>query len=86
MLALRVHPLCRQDLTPRERHVLRLVMSGYSNKEIAGEIHVSGNTVKFHLKNVYSKIGANHRAHAVVIGTSMGLSAPGLLPAASLAA
>lgn len=85
MIALRVHPQCREDLTPREKHVLRLVMSGYSNKEIAGAIHVSGNTVKFHLKNVYSKIGANHRAHAVAIATSMGFSAPVLLPT-SLAA
>jgi LuxR family maltose regulon positive regulatory protein len=77
---------CREPLTPREKHVLRLVMSGYANKEIARTIHVSENTVKFHLKNVYSKIGANHRAHAVAIAAGMGIFAPVMAPPASLAA
>jgi DNA-binding CsgD family transcriptional regulator len=51
-------------LTEREAQLLRLVAAGHSNKEIAGELSVTINTVERHLVNIYSKIGARGRADA----------------------
>lgn len=50
-------------LTPRELGVARLVASGMSNPEVAAELIVSVNTVEFHLRNVYAKLGIRSRAH-----------------------
>ena len=52
-------------LSPREREVLRYVMQGQSNREIAEAIPLSINTVKFHLKNVFEKLGVSSRKDAV---------------------
>jgi DNA-binding CsgD family transcriptional regulator len=49
-------------LTPRESAVARLVASGRSNREIAAELVVSENTVEYHLRNVYGKLGIRSRA------------------------
>jgi pimeloyl-ACP methyl ester carboxylesterase/DNA-binding CsgD family transcriptional regulator len=51
-------------LTAREVQLLRLVAAGMSNKEIAGELSVTVNTVERHLVNIYGKIGARGRADA----------------------
>lgn len=51
-------------LTDRELQTLRLVAAGMSNKEIAGELSVTVNTVERHLVNIYGKIGARGRADA----------------------
>lgn len=53
------------DLSGREQMVLRLLAEGLSNKAIAKSMQVSGNTVKFHLKNIYAKLGIASRADAV---------------------
>jgi LuxR family transcriptional regulator, maltose regulon positive regulatory protein len=53
-----------EPLTERELHVLHLVESGYTNKQIAQEMIVSLNTVKFHLKNIYGKLGVDNRTRA----------------------
>ena len=53
------------DLTPREREVLRYLVQGRSNREIAEAIPVSVNTVKFHLKNIFGKLGVSTRQDAV---------------------
>lgn len=50
-------------LTPRELGVARLVASGMSNPEVAAELIVSVNTVEFHLRNAYAKLGIRSRAH-----------------------
>lgn len=54
-----------EPLTERERQILVLLASGAANRQIAERIFVSENTVKFHLKNIYSKLGVNNRAQAI---------------------
>ncbi len=51
-------------LTRRERQILRLVMQGLSNTEIAQTLWVTEPTVKFHLSNLYRKLGVSNRAEA----------------------
>ena len=53
------------ELTPREREILRYLVQGRSNREIAEAIPISVNTVKFHLKNVFGKLGVTTRKDAV---------------------
>ncbi len=52
-------------LSPREKVVLQLASQGFSNKEIARKIDVTENTIKFHLKNTFSKLQANSRSSAI---------------------
>src|SRR6266536_124570 len=51
-------------LTQREIEILRLVAEGRTNKEIAGRLWVTLNTVKFHLSNIYGKLNVANRAEA----------------------
>jgi LuxR family maltose regulon positive regulatory protein len=53
-------------LTQREVEVVRLMAEGLRYKEIAGRLFVSLNTVRFHAKSIYSKLGVNNRTHALV--------------------
>ncbi len=53
------------ELTGREREVLRHLIQGRSNREIAEAMPVSINTVKFHLKNIFEKLGVSTRKDAV---------------------
>lgn len=55
------------DLTEREREVLQLLVYGDSNTQIAARLSISLATVKFHLKNIYSKLEAKSRVEAVTI-------------------
>lgn len=61
------HDKSREEhlLSPREREVLRYLMQGHSNREIASVIGVSVNTIKFHLKNLFEKLGVTSREDAV---------------------
>ncbi len=52
-------------LTPREREMLAALASGLTNQQMAGQLEISLNTVKFHLKNLYDKLGVTNRAQAV---------------------
>ena len=54
-----------QELTDRERDVLRLLPSRLTLREVAAELFVSQNTLKFHLRIIYRKLGVNSRAGAV---------------------
>lgn len=51
-------------LTRREVEILQLVAEGRTNKEIAARLWVTMNTVKFHLSNIYAKLGVSNRAEA----------------------
>jgi DNA-binding NarL/FixJ family response regulator len=61
------------DLTPREIDVLRLIATGNANKQIADQLSIGEATVKSHVTNILSKLGANDRAHAVTIGLKHGI-------------
>ena len=62
-----------EALTPRESEVLGLLAAGASNKEIAGKLHLSEHTVKFHVSTILGKLGAATRAEAVARGYRQGL-------------
>jgi LuxR family maltose regulon positive regulatory protein len=53
-----------EPLTDRERDVLRFLPSRLTVREIADELYVSVNTLKFHLKVIYRKLGVTSRAEA----------------------
>ncbi len=61
------------SLTDREVDVLRLVVAGQRNKEIAATLGISENTVKFHLRNILDKLHAQSRAEAVARAVREGL-------------
>jgi DNA-binding NarL/FixJ family response regulator len=61
------------ELTQREIDVLRLIAAGNSNKLIADQLSISEATVKSHVTNILSKLGANDRSHAVTIGLKRGI-------------
>ncbi|MGW5717910.1 response regulator transcription factor [Amycolatopsis sp. NPDC003865] len=66
-------------LTRRETEVLRLVARGLSNQDIAAELVISLETVKTHVGNIFGKLGATGRSHAVVIAYESGVVRPGHL-------
>jgi DNA-binding NarL/FixJ family response regulator len=61
------------ELSPREIDVLRLIAAGNSNKIIADQLSIGEATVKSHVTNILSKLGANDRAHAVTIALKRGI-------------
>jgi len=63
----------RDPLSPRELEVLSLVADGYSNKEIGERLFVTEQTVKFHLANVFRKMGARNRTEAARSAMHKGL-------------
>ncbi|HEY1986775.1 MAG TPA: helix-turn-helix transcriptional regulator [Terracidiphilus sp.] len=60
-------------ITPRELEILGLVAMGLSNREIAGKLFVSENTVKTHCSRAFEKLGARRRTQAVQLGKEFGL-------------
>lgn len=58
----------RAALSMREREVLDLVTAGMSNEEVAKHLVISSNTVKFHLKMIYSRLGVHNRVEATRAG------------------
>jgi len=62
-----------EQLSEREIEVLRLIAGGNANKEVAARLNLAEDTVKRHVTNILSKLGANDRTHAVTIGLSRGI-------------
>ncbi len=60
-------------LSPLEVRVLGLIAQGNSNKEIAALLSVTEDSVKGHVRNILSKLGANDRTHAAMIGVKRGI-------------
>jgi DNA-binding NarL/FixJ family response regulator len=60
-------------LTPAEISVLRLIAAGNSNKQIGDQLSITEETVKSRVKCILSKLGANDRTHAAVIGLKRGI-------------
>jgi two-component system, NarL family, response regulator LiaR len=63
----------REELTARETEVLRRLVQGLSNKEIAETLSISEETVKSHVSNVLAKLEAENRAQAIVQALKRGL-------------
>lgn len=62
-----------ESLTPAEVDVLKLIAAGNANKQIASRLSVSEETVKGRVKNILSKLRANDRTHAAMIGVKRGI-------------
>ena len=65
--------LLPEPLSSQELHVLRLLVPGRSNAEIARELVVSVNTVRTHMQNIYRKLDAHNRAAAVEVARQLHL-------------
>ena len=62
-----------EPLTGRELEILHLVAAGLTNREIAGKLSISPQTVKKHSGNIYGKLGARTRTEAVAIARALDL-------------
>jgi len=60
-------------LTPAEVRVLRLIADGYANKEIGARLSISEETIKSQVRSILSKLNANDRTHAAMIGLKRGI-------------
>ena len=63
----RIHDNPMTALTRRELEVLSALVAGHTNKQIANDQDVSPNTLKFHVKNLFSKLGVSNRSQAVAL-------------------
>jgi DNA-binding CsgD family transcriptional regulator len=61
------------DLTPRQKQVLQLLAQGRSTEQIAGELHLTTETVRNHIRHVLKRLGAHSRLEAVVVARRQGL-------------
>jgi DNA-binding NarL/FixJ family response regulator len=66
-------PECQELLSSRERQVIRLMVGGYRNREIAEAFGVTEGTVKNHVSNILSKLGVRDRTRAVLKAIESGL-------------
>ena len=63
----------REGLSPRELDVLRHLVSGLSNKEIASALQMAPSTVKHHLERIFTKLGAKDRTQAATAAVQRGI-------------
>ena len=66
-----------ESLTPAEVEVLQLIADGNANKQIADRLAVTEDTIKGRVKNILSKLAANDRTHAAIIGIRRGIIGTG---------
>lgn len=64
------------DLTVREREVLKLMVDGLNNPEIADRLFISRSTVKYHVSSILGKLGVNSRIEAVALAVENKLTKP----------
>jgi len=62
------------ELTPHEVRLLRMLVEGHSYKTAAAELHVSVNTIKFHLRHIYDKLQVHTKSEAVAKALRYGLT------------
>jgi LuxR family maltose regulon positive regulatory protein len=62
-----------ESLSERELEVLQLIAEGLGNQEIATRLYLSPHTVKVHARNIYGKLGASSRTHAIAKGQALGI-------------
>lgn len=62
-----------QRLSPRELEVLKLMIEGFSNPQIAATLNLSPNTIKTYVRGIFNKFGVNHRIQAAVFAVRNGL-------------
>ncbi len=62
-----------EPLSERELEVLRLIAEGLTNQEVATRLYLSLHTVKVHARNIYGKLGAKSRTHAIAKGKALGI-------------
>jgi NarL family two-component system response regulator LiaR len=67
-------PLPHEELTEREMEVLQLIAQGKSNQEVADELFIGIKTVKYHLTNLFSKLGVEDRTQAAIYAHRHGLA------------
>lgn len=67
-------PVRQEPLSPREQEVLRLVVDGLANKQIARNLQISEKTVKGHLTSIFQKLGVQSRTQAALFAIREGLS------------
>jgi DNA-binding NarL/FixJ family response regulator len=65
-------PEAAAEITTREREVLRLIVAGYSNREIGRALFVAEGTVKNHVSNILGKLGVRDRTRAVLKALELG--------------
>jgi DNA-binding CsgD family transcriptional regulator len=61
-----------KTLSPREREILGLLSQGLSGEQAAKQLYLSSETVRTHVRNAMSKLGAATRAHAVALALQRG--------------
>ncbi|TVR21016.1 MAG: DNA-binding response regulator [Anaerolineaceae bacterium] len=66
-------PALGYDLTQREREVLALMCAGHNNHSMAEQLGISASTVKYHVSNIITKLGANNRTEAATLAVQHGL-------------
>ena len=62
----------RPELNESQRAILRFISEGYSNREIAERVHLSENTVKSHIQEIFRKLGVRNRVEAALRATKEG--------------
>ena len=66
-LSSREHQSENHVISERELEIVKYIAEGYSNKKIAETVHISEQTAKAHIHNIFTKLGARDRAHTVAI-------------------
>jgi len=69
-------PESPEHLAPREKDVLHLLVQGHSNKEIARNLYLAEETVKFHVRHILAKLGVQSRTQAILATIRLGMVFP----------